>query len=75
MNARSFLVLGAAAVWPLTVHGSGVRIAQQDAAAVAQGNAFVATADNPSAIYYNPAGITQLEGQNFRSGLTLGRKV
>ena len=29
----------------------------------------MATADNPSAIYYNPAGITQLEGNNLRGGL------
>jgi len=29
----------------------------------------VATADNPSAIYFNPAGITQLEGSNLRGGL------
>jgi long-chain fatty acid transport protein len=29
----------------------------------------VATADNPSAIYYNPAGITQLEGDNLRGGI------
>jgi len=36
---------------------------------VARGNAFVATADNPSAIYYNPAGITQLEGQNIQIGV------
>ncbi|MES2570281.1 MAG: outer membrane protein transport protein, partial [Verrucomicrobiota bacterium] len=27
-----------------------------------------ATADNPSAIYYNPAGITQIEGLNVREG-------
>lgn len=31
-------------------------------------NAFTATADNPSAIYYNPAGITQLEGLNVDIG-------
>lgn len=31
--------------------------------------AFVATADNPSAIYYNPAGLTQLQGMNLRSGI------
>ena len=36
---------------------------------MARGEAFVATADNPSAIYYNPAGITQLAGSNFRGGL------
>src|SRR5205085_2513213 len=33
-----------------------------------RGNAFVATADNPSAIYYNPAGIAQSEGQNISLG-------
>ena len=29
----------------------------------------MATADNPSAIFYNPAGIAQLEGNNCRVGL------
>jgi long-chain fatty acid transport protein len=46
----------------------GFRVPNQDASAIARGNAFVATADNPSAIYYNPAGITQLEGQNIQAG-------
>jgi long-chain fatty acid transport protein len=31
--------------------------------------AFVATADNPSAIYYNPAGLTQLKGNTLRAGI------
>ena len=34
----------------------------QGTAAAARGNAFTATADDPSAVYYNPAGITQTEG-------------
>ena len=46
----------------------GIRIADQDPAATARGNAFVATADNPSAIYYNPAGLTQLPGHQVRLG-------
>lgn len=46
----------------------GIRIADQDPFATARGNAFAATADNPSAIYYNPAGLTQLEGHHFRFG-------
>jgi long-chain fatty acid transport protein len=46
----------------------GLRIPNQDATAIGRGNAFVATADNPSAIYYNPAGITQLEGQHIQGG-------
>lgn len=48
--------------------GVGVRIANQDPAAIARGNAFVATADNPAAIYYNPAGITLAEGHNVQVG-------
>jgi long-chain fatty acid transport protein len=46
----------------------GIRIADQDSAATARGNAFAATADNPSAIFYNPAGLTQLEGHHVRLG-------
>ena len=54
---------------PKTTFALGIRIADQDAAATARGNAFTATADNPSAIYYNPAGITQLDGQNVSAGV------
>lgn len=60
---------------PANLFALGVRIADQDPFATARGNAYAATADNPSAIYYNPAGITQLEGLNVRAGLyaiTLG---
>src|SRR5664279_5193139 len=46
----------------------GYRLPNQDPEGIARGNAFVATADNPSAIYYNPAGITQLEGQHIQAG-------
>lgn len=48
---------------------NGLRLPDQDAFATARGEAFVATADNPSAIFYNPAGITQLEGNNLRGGV------
>jgi len=47
----------------------GFRLPNQDPDAIARGNAFVATADNPSAIYHNPAGITQLEGKQLSFGL------
>jgi len=50
-------------------HASGTRVGFKDAFATARGNAFVATADNPSAIYYNPAGITQLEGVQASANL------
>jgi long-chain fatty acid transport protein len=54
-------------VWKVSANGFG--LPDQDAFATARGEAFVATADNPSAIYYNPAGITQLEGNNLRGGI------
>jgi long-chain fatty acid transport protein len=57
-----------AAIGPCQVFGLGSRIPNQDPEAIGRGNAFVATADNPAALYYNPAGITQLEGQNVQFG-------
>lgn len=49
--------------------GIGLRIPNQDAAAIARGNAFAATADDPSALYYNPAGLTQLPGLEIQAGV------
>ena len=48
---------------------SGTRVGFKDAFATARGNAFVATADNPSAIYYNPAGLAQLDGTQVSANL------
>jgi long-chain fatty acid transport protein len=48
---------------------NGFGLPDQDAFATARGEAFVATADNASAIYYNPAGIAQLTNSNFRGGV------
>lgn len=62
------LILCAWVLWMPNAGALGLRIPNQDASAIARGNAFVATADNPSAIYYNPAGITQLEGQHIQAG-------
>lgn len=39
--------------------------------ASAMGTAFAAVADDPSAIYFNPAGLTQLQGTNIYSGGSL----
>ena len=44
------------------------RIQGQGAAASGMGNAFAAQADNPSALHYNPAGMTQLSGVQFMGG-------
>ena len=62
-----------AAALPTTVFGLGFRLTDQDTEATARGGAFVATADNPSAIYYNPAGISQLSGtRSLMNAYTIG---
>lgn len=50
-------------------HADGFRNPFHDSAAIAQGNAFAAQADNASAIFYNPAGMTQLRGIQFAGGV------
>ena len=59
------LAAGLLALIPVVLSASGTQVGFKDAFATARGNAFVATADNPSAIYYNPAGLTQLQGQEL----------
>jgi long-chain fatty acid transport protein len=44
------------------------RIQGQGSAASAMSNAFSAQADDPSALHYNPAGMTQLQGIQFMAG-------
>jgi long-chain fatty acid transport protein len=70
MKTRQLLCIGLALAWLAgSTFAVGIRAPDQDAFAVARGNAFVATADNPSALYYNPAGISLLDGINLRGGL------
>jgi len=52
-------------------HGAGFLIYEHGAAAMAMGGAFVALANNPSAIFHNPAGIAFLEGSEISFGTTL----
>src|SRR5689334_518463 len=68
-NKLSFLAILISVVLAQNASANGFALPDQDAFASARGEAFVATADNPSAIYYNPAGITQLEGNNLRGGI------
>ncbi len=55
---------------PTIVQGAGFAILQQGTAPMAQGNAFTAQADDPTAIFFNPAGISQLSGTNAYLGQT-----
>jgi long-chain fatty acid transport protein len=63
MAVATVLAASAPAVWAL-----GFRNPDQGARATAQGEAFVAQADDPSAIYYNPAGLTQVDGTQISAG-------
>jgi long-chain fatty acid transport protein len=65
--AVALVAIGAFAVPP--VFGLGFDNPDQDARATAQGEAFVAQADDASAIYYNPAGLTQLRGTEITAGM------
>ncbi len=54
---------------PSVVLGSGYAINEQSTRVIGRGGAFAAQADDPSAVYYNPAGIVQLEGTQVSAGL------
>ena len=75
-NIRSIGIMTVVAVTSLaaasTTWALGFRNPDQDARATAQGEAFVAQADDASAIYYNPGGLTQVKGTQFTSGMMVG---
>ncbi len=48
-----------------TSFAAGFRLPEAGAKAMSMGFAFTAQADDPSAIYFNPAGLTQLEGEEL----------
>ena len=54
-----------------TAYADGFRNPFQSAAAIGQGNAFAAQADDASAVFYNPAGMTQLQGIHHVGGVEL----
>ena len=64
ISAASLAVSGVA-------YGSGFSIFEQGAKATAMGGAFAATADDPSAIFYNVAGIAQLRRTEVSAGGTI----
>ncbi len=67
---RKFLILLFTIVTSV-IYASGFALPEQGAKAISMSNAFTAVADDASALFYNPAGITQLDGINFNLGATL----
>lgn len=57
--------------FPGKVQSTGFRIPDQSPRAIGQVDAFVAQADDPSAIHYNPAGLSQLDGTDALIGCSI----
>jgi long-chain fatty acid transport protein len=57
--------------FPSTTSAQAIRFQPQGAAAAGQGNAFAAQADDASAIHFNPAGLTQVDGVQSIVGTNL----
>ncbi len=53
------------------VFAGGFQLNEHNARAMAMGGAFTALSNDPSAIYFNGAGLTQLSGTNFLIGTTM----
>jgi long-chain fatty acid transport protein len=71
MNKKNLLLLTliASTTGLQKMYPAATRIAFVDPFATARGNAFTATADNPSAVFYNAAGLTQLEGTQVQGNV------
>lgn len=60
----------AVAAWAPLAQGAGFGLYEGSARGNALGGTLVGRADDPSALFYNPAGITQLPGDQFMAGIT-----
>jgi long-chain fatty acid transport protein len=61
-------VAAVAALGSPAAFGGGIEVPMQNARAAGQADAFIAQADDASAIWYNPAGLTQVEGTQVVAG-------
>jgi long-chain fatty acid transport protein len=68
---RSLLLLIVVMAFAPYAYGSGYAVFTQGASALGQGNAVTAHADDPSAVFYNPALMNSLPGTQVMLGTTL----
>lgn len=70
-SLRLTLALSLTCLASASAFGSGFLIPEQGAKASSMAGAFVATADDPSAIFFNPAGIAQQRQLSVLAGATI----
>jgi long-chain fatty acid transport protein len=68
-GSRGWILAGTLLLVPVTSFGAGFALYEHGARAVAMGGAFGATADDPTAVYYNPAGLAFQEGTQLAGGV------
>ena len=71
MREKCYVTLLILALTAGKLLAGGFQINEHGAKAMAMGGAFTAIANDPSAIYWNAAGMTQLRGTNFLLGTAL----
>ncbi len=68
---KLFTLVLACVLFASSLYAGGFQINENGARAMAMSGAFTGLANDPSAVYFNPAGILQLKGTNFYFGSTL----
>ncbi len=71
MVKKSLTILTTLLFFAGSLFASGFQINEHAARAVAMGGAFTGVANDASAVYFNPAGITQLSGTRVSGGVTM----
>ncbi len=73
MTSTSKLLLALGLVAPQVAFGAGFQVSEHNARATGRSGAVIATVDDASAVFYNPAGMTGVKGNQILLGLTLIR--
>lgn len=71
MRNKVILIISLFLCLNISIQSGGFQINEHSARAMALGGAFTAIVDDVSAIYFNPAGLTNLSGFNMMAGTTL----
>lgn len=59
-----------AGLFPVLAHASGYALYEMNAAAHGMAHAYIARVDDPSAVWYNPAALTRIEGNELYGSTT-----